>query len=326
MSATCESDPEVIVAGSCSVCRNGADNRVHTAREMMFGTREQFHYLECARCGSLELLDVPADLSPYYPSDYYSFTSGRPPLTELRRGRLHSVRRLRARIALRSGRFARIAYGEDAPPWLQWLQGLSLPDSILDVGCGGGGALADMWHEGFSCLTGCDAYLNEPFDNGELRLVKADPADMRGSFDVVMAHHSFEHMPDPHRTMEQLRRLAQGRIVLTVPVPGFGWREYGVNWFALDAPRHLHILTPEAMDRLADEHGLRVAHMYYEPLSLSLWASEQYAADIPFLDSRSYNENPDALSPERVADYERRARELSAAGDGDVAVFFLEHV
>jgi SAM-dependent methyltransferase len=151
-----------------------------------------------------------------------------------------------------------------------------------------------------------------------------DPAEVQSQFDVVMAHHSFEHMPDPHQTIEQLRRLALKRIVIAVPVPGFGWREYGVNWVALDPPRHLHLLTPEAMHRLADAHDLHVTHMYFVPDSMSLWASEQYAADIPLRDRRSYHENPNALTGEQVAEYDRRAWEISGAEAGDAAVFLLE--
>ena len=41
----------------------------------MFGTRESFTYLQCGGCGTVQLLDVPADLAPHYPPDYYSFNT-----------------------------------------------------------------------------------------------------------------------------------------------------------------------------------------------------------------------------------------------------------
>jgi SAM-dependent methyltransferase len=305
---------------ACSVCAHTDDNHVHAAREMLFGARERFSYLECADCGSLELLDVPTSLSPYYPSDYYSLAS----LPPLRKGRLYSVRRLRARTALRWHGFARVAYGPRMPPWVGWFQGLGLPTSILDVGCGSGRTLFNLWQEGLSELTGCDPHLDESSDNGAVRLIKADPAALDGRFDVVMALNSFEHMADPHRTMDVLKKLAGRRIVVDVPVPGYSWRTYGVNWLGLDAPRHLHLLTPEGMRRLADAHGLRVAHWYFVSASMYLWGSEQYAADIPWRDERSYAENPDALTANQAAEYDRRADELRAAGDGDQAVFLLE--
>jgi SAM-dependent methyltransferase len=287
---------------------------------MMFGTRERFDYLECVDCGSLELLDAPADLSPFYPPDYYSFT---PLPADQRKGRLHAARGLRVRIALRSRRFASITYRNGEPSWLRWFRGLGLPQSVLDVGCGSGQLLLNLRQEGFSCLTGCDPYLENEPDNGELRLVKADPGELEDSFEVVMAHHSFEHMPDPHRAMRTLRRLALKRIVISVPVPGFAWREYGVNWRALDPPRHLHILSPEGMRRVAEAHDLRITDWYCDSGPIQFWLSEQYAADrYPLY--HSMGPSYDALESEQRANYARRARELNEAGDGDTAVFVLE--
>lgn len=40
---------------------------------MMFGSRDKFDYLECARCDCLQIEEVPADLSQYYPANYYAF-------------------------------------------------------------------------------------------------------------------------------------------------------------------------------------------------------------------------------------------------------------
>ena len=65
------------MSAACRICGNASDNRAHVAREMMFGTRERFDYVECARCGCLQIRDVPADLSPYYPADYYSLAAPR---------------------------------------------------------------------------------------------------------------------------------------------------------------------------------------------------------------------------------------------------------
>jgi hypothetical protein len=181
-----------------------------------------------------------------------------------------------------------------------------------------------MWHEGLSCLTGCDPYLEEELETDGVRLIKADAAELVDSFDVVMTHHSFEHMADPHGSMETLRRLLRRRLVIRVPVLGFAWREYGVDWLGLDAPRHLHITSREGMRRLVEAHGLRVVHDYCDSGTDQFWASEQYAADIPLRDPRSFYDNPAALTAARLSAYEQRARELNAAGDGDSAVFLVE--
>ena len=43
---------------------------------MLLGTRRPFVYTECAQCLSVQLMNPPADLSPYYPDNYYSFQPG----------------------------------------------------------------------------------------------------------------------------------------------------------------------------------------------------------------------------------------------------------
>jgi len=50
----------------CFACLSSGGSRTHVASELMFGMPGRFTYLECAVCGSLELLDRPSDLSPYY--------------------------------------------------------------------------------------------------------------------------------------------------------------------------------------------------------------------------------------------------------------------
>jgi hypothetical protein len=48
----------------CRVCGNSSGNRVHRAREMFAGTRDEFDYVECASCGTLQIREV-LDLRPY---------------------------------------------------------------------------------------------------------------------------------------------------------------------------------------------------------------------------------------------------------------------
>ncbi len=37
---------------------------------MMLGSRESFTYVECARCGCVQIAEIPADLARHYPTDY----------------------------------------------------------------------------------------------------------------------------------------------------------------------------------------------------------------------------------------------------------------
>ena len=81
------------IAG-CPLC-GGQPASGYEAREMMLGTRERFELGECEACGTLVLLEPPADLGRYYPADYYSFA---PPAR--RSAPLRAARRLRGRACL----------------------------------------------------------------------------------------------------------------------------------------------------------------------------------------------------------------------------------
>src|SRR5262245_47713162 len=57
----------------CKICGRSDGNRIHSIREMMFGTKEPFEYIECGNCGCIQIADIPDDLSRHYPSYYCSF-------------------------------------------------------------------------------------------------------------------------------------------------------------------------------------------------------------------------------------------------------------
>ena len=57
----------------CTICGNGANNKVHVAQEMMFGFRDKFEYLECGQCGCVQIINIPTNIAKYYPDNYYSF-------------------------------------------------------------------------------------------------------------------------------------------------------------------------------------------------------------------------------------------------------------
>jgi SAM-dependent methyltransferase len=104
---------------------------------------------------------------------------------------------------------------------------------------------------GFTRIAGADPLLPRALQyNGGVRIHAGSFVDLPGLFDVVMFHHTLEHVPDPAATLDQVRdRLAPGGwAIVRMPVAGcHAWREYGVDWVQLDAPRHLHILTLRSM-------------------------------------------------------------------------------
>src|SRR2546421_7013807 len=57
----------------CRICGNNENNRTYLARELHLGLGDEFEYFECARCGCLQIKEIPEDLRKYNPSEYYSY-------------------------------------------------------------------------------------------------------------------------------------------------------------------------------------------------------------------------------------------------------------
>src|SRR5882724_2868715 len=143
---------------ACKICGNTSGNKTHIAREMMFGLRDQFEYLECGNCGCLQLVNPPADIAKYYPTDYYSFQE--------QSGVVTAIRRWLGVSAI--GR----AFIESVSPnhAMDSVRRLNLPTSarILDVGCGSGKLLRDLYYLRFSNASGVDPFIqrNIAYPNG----------------------------------------------------------------------------------------------------------------------------------------------------------------
>jgi SAM-dependent methyltransferase len=242
---------------SCRIC-GGELGEPIALREMMFGSGERFDYAQCDACKCLQIIEIPDDISRHYPATYYSFGAGGT-------GRLAKLKTaLRARLAI------------DGPALfftgLDWWEKGSLKAvrdskvgrsaSILDLGCGDGELIRSLRAAGFENVLGADPFIEEDIllPNG-VRVLKRRDNEMEGSFDLVMAHHSVEHMPDQLKAAQNLFRLTApgGKCVVRIPtVDSWAWKKYGVNWVQLDAPRHLYLHSRNSIERLLEAAGFKM--------------------------------------------------------------------
>jgi SAM-dependent methyltransferase len=295
------------------------------AREMMLGTRDPFTYGECEGCGTLVLLDPPADLGRYYPADYYSM---RPP----RRARLpvRIAKRLRAEASVRGmDRLARAIGRGAAPPWAEWLRiaGLDRSARICDIGCGNGELLFQMRDEGFGVLVGADPFIAAPISERGVEVHKTTAEGLGGEFDLVMLNHALEHVPDPLATLAAARALLApgGTLLVRVPVAGcWAWRHYGVDWVGLDAPRHLFVPSEGGLRAAFAAIGLEPLELLYDSTEMQFWRSEQYRRDVALFEPASHQVDPrgSPFSGGQLREWSERAEQLNRAGDGDTAAVF----
>ncbi len=329
----------------CRVCAHAGEPTRHVAREMMFGWRDEFVYEQCPACECLQIAQVPADLERFYPDAYCAFDEpGRPDrlpawcgtmLTGPALPLLAVLTHLGAadREAYLARRVAAFYFG-----------GLGLDNGarILDVGCGQGGLLRALASIGYTRLAGVDRFARLPLRADGPPVHQGTLADLerRAEWDLIMLHHSFEHMEDPIGTLREVAaRLAPGgTCLLRIPVvPNACFTQYGVDWVGLDAPRHIFLHSRKSMACAAQAAGLGVARVVYDSTNFQFVASEQYARGQPLNDPASLDPWAWALPAGRADGggarmnlaqlvlLERRARALDAAGAGDQAAFYLRH-
>lgn len=302
----------------CRICGNTEDNRTYDVREMMFGTRETFAYFQCAKCGCLQIADIPTDMSPHYPDDYYSFNLS--PERLFANPLKNLFKRPRDRYAvLNEGLFGRLLYAVFPNANLRKLRLAKVTEDtrILEVGCGTGTLLYTLRNCGIRNTLGVDAYIEKDirYDNG-LEILKQAIDEVTGAWDMVMFNHSLEHMGDQSATLSAAAGLlTEGGVcfIRTPTVSSYAWGHYGVNWVQLDAPRHFYLHSVGSLRLLAEKAGLRVDEVVYDSDGFQFWGSEQYAKDIPLKSDRSYSENPrgSPFSAAEIKAFERRARALN---------------
>ncbi len=310
----------------CRICQNAENHRTFTAREMMFGFRDEFTYFECSKCGCVQIAEVPANLGKYYPPNYYSFQKA---------GALKSA--LKGRWASYSyhgrgliGRAMALVLGKNQGVESVKRAGVTKGAAILDVGCGSGDLLLLLHSLGFTNLTGADPFLAADivYENG-VKVWRKELSEISQKFDVIMLHHSFEHVTDPAEVLRQGARLLNpgGVLIIRVPVAGSAaWKTYGVNWVQLDAPRHIFLPSVASMKVLAERTGLRLGEVVHESNEFQFWGSEQYVRDIPLHDPRSLAPLwKQALAHCKLKQYRARAAELNRKGEGDSACFYFHN-
>lgn len=275
----------------CRICGYEANAKRYDAIEMMNGTRERFTYFECPECHCLQIENIPDDLEQYYGGDYYSYDFKYNCNSDVDRTEFDHTR-------------------------------------ILDIGCGAGAFLCQLYIWKFDNLTGCDPFIEEDihYPNG-INIYKKTIHEMEGKFDWIYMKDSYEHVTDPMEVMTSIKRLLApgGTAAISLPVyPNIAFDMFGTSWYQLDAPRHIYLHSKQSMKYLTERCGLTIRKIRFDSNYGQITKSFLYTKGIS-LWKQTLEDVGKYFTPQDIKDLMKLSDDANEKEYGDHATFFVTH-
>jgi 2-polyprenyl-3-methyl-5-hydroxy-6-metoxy-1,4-benzoquinol methylase len=317
----------------CGICSNELNNTPYKIREMMFGLRDSFDYFQCGNCQCIQIKAIPENLGKYYPTDYYSFAN-----TDSKIKKLGYFKQLQYEYMSGNKKTilgAIISYKYKSP-FYDWCNVLQLRDKntkILDIGCGGGDLLKQLENVGFTNLTGADPFISEDIHYSEnVNIYKKSVYELDETYDVIMLHHSLEHMDKQADVIAKLYQLLRkdGKLFIRIPIyskPLF--ERYGVDLVNLDASRHLFVHSIKSITYLLENHRFKIKHTTFDATVFDIIVSEQYKKNITLFDKdKSYitDIKNSMFTPKEHKVFRNQIEELNRKGEGSAVALVIEKV
>ena len=156
--------------------------------------------------------------------------------------------------------------------------------NLLDIGSGTGYFLAAMQKAGWQTtgLEPDEGARNVAMQQHAVTLLPAEEVfNLPGKkFQVITLWHVLEHVYDLKKYIATFKQLLAGNGKLFIAVPNYRSHDamsYGSNWAGYDVPRHLYHFTPQTMQWLMKESGLKIIDikpMWFDSFYVSLLSSK----------------------------------------------------
>ena len=307
------------IDSTCKICNSRGKNPIFYVKEMMLGSREEFTYFLCNICNCLQLDNPPANLEKFYASSkYYSFQTKETKLNDI----LMKLSFYQKGFLFRL--FNHYLFLDYALFSIRKLNA-SRKSRILDVGAGNGDTILKLKKLGFENVSGIDPFIEKDLDE-PVKVIKGNLSELNSNdcFDIIMFHHSFEHIPNPVETLLDAKKILDqnGTILIRTPIVSHAFDRYGPHWFQIDAPRHFFVYSIAGLNSLLEKTGLYIENYYCDSTENQFFWSESYANDISMNEAKR---GPlSTISRKIFSPYRRQAILLNEQKVGDQAAFYIK--
>ena len=283
----------------CPLCDSSGSNFLFWNFDRFYHLPGKFGIVQCEDCRLVRLSPRPVkeSLGFYYPSEnYYSYQTPAVSLDNLtERGFVSKIRE-----GIRQTVFDDLGYPVGKlSAWQKVLQPLLVKffskqstygwgerfpkykkdGFALDIGCGNGSQLSYLKHYGWKVVGvdlseeaakvakknfGIDVYV------GELETLPYPP----NTFDFVNMSHVLEHVTSPVDTLKKVKELLKPGGIVYAEVPNyesFTRKLSKEHWFAWETPRHLFMFSPQTLERVFKESGLKIEKINTRIENLLRW-------------------------------------------------------
>jgi len=238
---------------TCNLCGFDDTRMLFKKREKFGITDDVFSVVECKRCGLFYVNPRPTqeEMGKFYPETYSwketletgSFLTKW--VRKLEKGyRYHLLNDEVGKVVKFTGKNR---------------------GKVLDIGCGTGDRLDVFRNKGFETF-GVETSESAGFAKKYLKL-NVTQGDLFSAqfpdhfFDIVTLYNVLEHILDPLRVCEEIRRVLRHDGFLVIQVPNkesFQSRVFRQSWAAFDVPRDLYYFGIETVKRLLGRAGFEV--------------------------------------------------------------------
>lgn len=308
----------------CPICGNNEGNEVFKVKEMQMGLREEFEYVECSNCGCLFIKEIPENISKYYDMDYAPHNH--------QDTLFDKISKKFFGLYIANNPIIKSIFDNKVTLTTKFWNSLvdkkliNLDSQILDVGCGDGNFLNVLKKGGFKNLTGFDLFIDDENMLEGIDIYKSSLEEFKSNkkFDLITSNHSFEHMDNQLTNLKCFENLVNddGLIVIRIPIKSdFFWKNYGVNWLQIDAPRHFFLHTIKSFKILCSQTNLKVIDIKCDSFYDCIINCEKYSRDISMRDDMW---NTFELDESTIQAFKEKIDELNLNNEADQAIFVLK--